>query len=45
MNHSLDEDTKAIVTLQDQLTQTLLLLHLTLRTLVVHSGKPPIIHA
>jgi hypothetical protein len=41
----LDKDTQAIITLQEQLTQTLLLLHLALRTLVVHPGKPPTVHA
>jgi hypothetical protein len=44
MNRSLNKDTEAITTLQEQLTQTLLLLHLALRTLVVHSGKPPTTH-
>jgi hypothetical protein len=41
MTHSLDIDTQEIIALQDHLTQTLLLLHLALRTLVFHSGKPP----
>jgi hypothetical protein len=36
-----DIDTQEIIILQDRLTQTLLLLHLTLRTLVVHPGKCP----
>jgi hypothetical protein len=41
----LDRDTQEIITLQEQLTQTLLLLHLALQTLVVHPGKPPTVHA
>jgi hypothetical protein len=40
----LDKDTQEIIILQEQLTQTLLLLHLALRTLVVNSGKPPTVH-
>jgi hypothetical protein len=41
----LDKDTQEIIALQEQLTQTLLLIHLALRTLVVHPGKPPTVHA
>jgi hypothetical protein len=41
----LDRDTQEIIVLQDHLTQTLLLIHLVLRTLVVNSGKPPTVHA
>jgi hypothetical protein len=40
----LDIDTQEIIALQDHLTQTLILLHLALRTLVVHPGKPPTVH-
>jgi hypothetical protein len=40
----LDRDTQEIIDLQNRLTQTLLLLHLALKTLVVHAGKPPPVH-
>jgi hypothetical protein len=45
MSLPLDRDTQEIIALQEQLTQTLLLLHLALRTLVDHSGKSPTVHA